>query len=879
MKFQGHPFPAHTVPLILAVLLCLSLTFAPAAQAQRLPDTVVPAHYQLTLAPDIQAATYTGGEKIDVNVKQATKSITLNAIEITFDSVTITAAGKEQTAVVTLDPGKEQATFTVPNEIPAGSATITIHFSGILNNELRGFYLSKTPKRNYAVSQFEPTDARRAFPSFDEPGFKATFDIALIVDADDTAISNGVIVSDHPGPGVDKHTLVFSTTPKMSTYLVAFLVGDFECSTGQSDGVLIRACATPDKVGLTTFALHTAESVLHYYNDYFGIPYPLKKLDLIGIPDFEAGAMENFGAITYRESDMLLDPITATIGARENVAVVVAHEMAHQWFGDLVTMEWWNNIWLNEGFATWMENKPVESLYPEWHLDQGVSGEEQATLNYDAQPTTRSIRAPEAVTPDQINQLFDGISYGKAGAVLSMVENYLGEEAFRKGVHAYLAAHEYGNATAEDFWKTMAATSGKPVDQIMESLVVQPGVPVISFGEPKHGEVSVAQKRFFLSPTARALTTQKWTLPICFRQPKGKQDCQLLMPDTTSLKVPSGNLFFANAAGKGYYRTVYSPAQYNALVASVETALTPAERISLAGDEWAQVRSDHATVGDYLNLLASIKGDPNADVLATALSPLSTIYNNVASSQEQREALADWVRHNFSPEYAKLGPASDSDSADKRKLRAQLFQTLGYQGKDPAVLQQARQIASQFLDNQNSVDPTLGQTALAVAAQNGDSELFDKLENVYETSPNPEFKDTALRLLAEFNNPALEQRALEYAISGKVRNQDAAIQFAIALGVPETREAAWAFIKSHWDQVHALLTPEMGQILVDSTGAFCSANARDDVSTFFAAHKVEAADVSVKHAVEHINGCMELRSQQEANLKQWINTQQTSKGD
>ena len=293
----------------LVVLLAATLV----AHAQRLPAGVLPEHYDLALAPDLKAATFFGEETLDVVLAQATNSITLNAAEITFKHVTITAQGNTQTATVTLDAAKEQATFHVAQPMPVGKASIHILYTGILNDQLRGFYLSKTAKRNYAVTQFEPTDARRAFPSFDEPGLKATYTTRLIVDTGDTAISNTNIVSDTPGPIPGKHTILFATTPKMSTYLVAFLVGDFQCVSGQSDGVPIRACATPDKVQLGTFAVKAAEFVLHYYDNYFGIKYPMPKLDMIAIPDFEAGAMENFGAITYRETDFLIDEKTASI--------------------------------------------------------------------------------------------------------------------------------------------------------------------------------------------------------------------------------------------------------------------------------------------------------------------------------------------------------------------------------------------------------------------------------------------------------------------------------------------------------------------------------------------------------------------------------------
>jgi aminopeptidase N/puromycin-sensitive aminopeptidase len=854
----------------LAVLAALGCLIPVSASAERLPQTVRPEHYTLTLTPDLKAATFTGIETIDVNLAEPADRITLNAVELDLKSVTATAGGKEQPAAVTLNKEKEQATFAFADKLPAGKVRLAIAYSGILNNELRGFYLSKTAKRRYAVSQFESTDARRAFPSFDEPAFKATYDITLVVDAGDTAISNSPIESDTPGPVEGKHTLKFAATPKMSTYLVVFLVGDFQCTTGASDGVAIRSCATPDKLALTPYALDIATHVLHYYNNYFGIPYPLKKLDLIALPDFEAGAMENFGAITYRETDMLIDPKIASVNAQKEVALVIAHEMAHQWFGDLVTMQWWDNIWLNEGFATWMENKPVAHMHPEWNIDQLVVSSEDDSLNLDAQPTTRAIRA-HADTREEIEQMFDGISYGKAGAVLAMIENYLGEETFRQGVHNYLAAHEYANATAEDFWGAQTATSHKPVDKIMESLVAQPGEPLITFGKQANGKITVAQKRFFFSPSIVPDPAQKWTLPVCFKTASG-QDCQVLTPAETELKAPAGSAF-ANAGGLGYYRSAYPASVYAALVAQVESSLTPSERISLIGDQWAQVRANTATIGDYLDLAAAVKADPGAQVLDEAFSGVRTAYTHIAASAEERAGLSAWIRSTYAPVYARLSPPADSDSANTRELRADLFGLLGQRGKDPAILAQAREISARYLADPGSIDATLGQTALSVAARHGDAALFDQLQKVSETSTNPEFQEGALRLLAQFADPALAQRSLDYALSGKVRNQDSIIQLGIALQVEETRDQAWKYIQDNWEKVQTQLTPEMGGFLVRSTGSFCSADARASVEKFFAAHKVPSADQALRHAIESIDGCIELRKLQEPKLKQWLAAQ------
>jgi aminopeptidase N len=857
-----------------AALVCLLPGVARTASAQRLPQTVRPEHYTLTLKPDLKAATFTGDEYIDVILAEPTNHITLNAAEISFQYVTGYTANfaRVPPAKVAIDKEKQQATFTFPYTLPVGKAILHIQYSGILNNELRGFYLSKTAKRNYAVTQFESTDARRAFPCFDEPAFKATYDVSLIVDSADTAISNTSIKSDTPGPYDGKHTLKFFTTPKMSTYLVAFLVGDFQCTAGESDGVAIRVCSTPDKVALTSYGLDVAKYMLHYYNNYFGIHYPLPKLDLIGLPDLEAGAMENFGAITYRESALLIDPKSASVRAQKVVAIDIAHEMAHQWFGDLVTMQWWDNIWLNEGFATWMETKAVAHMYPEWDMDQSEASGVDESLNLDAQPTTRAIRAT-AETPDEINEMFDGIAYGKAGDVLGSIENYLGEETFRQGVHNYLSAHLYANATAEDFWNAQTATSHKPVDKIMQSLVVQPGAPILTFGEPVKGKVAVSQKRFYLSPSIKPDPKQKWTVPVCMKTDAGSQDCQVLSPTTTTLHAPAGSFFFANAGGKGYYRSAYKPSNYAALVAGVETKLTPPERISLIGDEWAQFRASKATVSDYLSLTAAVKADPNAEVVSSAIGGVESIYEHVAASPEEKAALSAWVRSTFAAQYATLGAPSASDSTNTRELRSELMSVLGYYGKDPAVLTQARQITQQYLADPASVDSTLAQTAIAIAASKGDAALFDQLQKIAETSTNPELQEGALRLLAQFEDPALAQRSLEYAASGKVRNQDAVFQFAIALQISETREQAWKYIKANWDKVQAQFTTSLGADLVRSTGSFCSADDREDVENFFATHKVAAADTAVKHAIEHINGCIELRALQEPSLRKWAAAQ------
>jgi aminopeptidase N/puromycin-sensitive aminopeptidase len=862
-----------------ATLIGLSVS----AYAQRLPKTVLPEHYTLALTPDLKAATFAGDETIDVTLLAPSKTITLNAIEIAFNSVKATAGtGMAQTATVSLDSDKEQATFTFPAELPAGKVKLAIAYTGILNNELRGFYLSKTDKRNYAVTQFESTDARRAFPSFDEPAFKATYDISLTVDAGDTVISNTNVIADKPA-GSGLHTMSFATTPKMSTYLVAFLVGDFKCVSGESDGTPIRACATPGQEQKGKFAVEAAEYILHYYNNYFGIKYPMPKLDMIAIPDFEAGAMENFGAITYRETDLLIDEKTASLNQKKNVAVVVAHEMAHQWFGDMVTMQWWDNIWLNEGFATWMETKSVASWHPEWHYSQDEATTLEDTLNLDSQPTTHAIRAT-ADTPSEINEMFDGISYGKGGAVLAMVENYLGAETFRQGVHNYLAAHLYGNATAEDFWGAQTANSHKPVDKIMESFVAQPGVPLIAITSDGENKVSAAQSRFYLTPGVKpaaarseAATTQSWTIPISFKGAT-QDSCELLGQGTPaqSLKTPAAPFLFADGGGKGYYRTLYPKPAYDAIISHAEASLSPEERISLLGNEWAMMRSGHGAVGEYLDLVAALHTDPNAIVLEEALGKMATINDRVATEAE-REQLAGWIRDEFSPVYRALGAGSADESQDKKQMRALLLGVLGNAG-DPAVLAEAKTLAMRYVKDPSSVDPSLAQVALGVAASHGDAALYDDLLALSEKTSDPGIKTSALFLTASFKDPALVKRTLDLVAEGKVRNQDSWILLSALLNHRETREQAWSYIQQNWTKISAQFTTSSGSRVVAAAGSFCSVEKRDEVLSFFATHKVVASERTLKQSADSINACVQLHQAQEPNLKQWLAARGTTSG-
>ena len=851
--------------------LLAAFSLASTLSAQRLSGNAHPEHYTLAFTPDIAAASFSGTETIELTLAAPAKTITLNALELKIQSAKVNG----KTAVISYDPTKEQATFTFAESLPASKVSLQTAFTGILNDKLRGFYLSKTASRNYAVTQFESTDARRAFPSFDEPALKATFSIALTVDKGDTVISNTNIVSDQPF-GNAKHTLTFAPTPRMSTYLVAFLVGDFDCSThGESDGIPIRVCSTPDKVKLTHFALEAAQHFLQYYDTYFGIKYPMPKLDLIAIPDFEAGAMENFGAITYRETDLLVDDADA-IGPKKNVASVVAHEMAHQWFGDMVTMQWWDNLWLNEGFATWMQDKAADDWHPAWNYPQGVASDLDNTLNTDASRTTRTIRA-QADTPAEIAQMFDGIAYGKAGAVIGMVENWIGPDVFRQGVHNYLAAHLYANATAEDFWSAQTSASHLPVDKVMSSFVDQPGVPLLTFSDKQAGGVPVAQMRFFLD--SGVATDGKtggaasgWTIPVCLKT-SGAPLCQLVSSKSATVNLPAGvPFFYANAADKGYFRVAYSPSQLKAIITNAETALTVPERIGFLGDRWALTRAGQGSIGDYLDLALALKQDPNAEVLGTTLSTLDQVLARLATDEDATRLKAI-LRAQYGPIYAALGPDTAentrNDSFDRHQIRTELYQALGF-ADDPAILDQARRITDELFAQKKPAEADLVDVSVGLAASKGDEDFYNGVLAVSQRATDPGLQIESLQILTRFQKPDLIARTLDYAVSGKVRNQDSWILIAIELSQRETRPTAWPWVQQHWNKVSAQLTTASGGQLVSATGSFCTVAEREQVASFFATHKVEAADRSLTKALDSIDACVRLKQTQEPSLREWL---------
>ena len=868
---------------ILAVLICVLAAFS-VAGAQRLPEVARPENYKLTFTPNLETATFEGDETISVRVLKPTSEITLNAADIDIHEATITSGGTTQKVSGTCDKEKEEALLTVEKPLAPGAATIHITYAGKLNDEMRGLYLGKDDQgRKYAASQFEATDARRAFPSFDEPDYKATFDITAVAEKGLVAISNQKIVSDTPGPG-DKHTVRFATTARMSSYLAALVVGNFEYIEGEADGIPIRVYSTPGKKEMGKFALESAEHILSYYDKYFNIKYPYGKLDLIGLPDFSAGAMENTGCITFREVILLIDEKQGSVDLKKTIASVIAHEMAHQWFGDLVTMKWWDDIWLNEGFATWMSSKPIEAWKPEWNFNLDDVSETAGTLNTDSLANTRPIHQA-AETPAQITELFDGIAYGKAAAVLRMLESYLGEETFRAGVNAYLQQHQYANATADDFWDAQAKTSKRPVDRIMPTFVKQAGVPIINVKSQCTGgstTVTLDQRRYYYDREKfEAPNDELWQVPLCMRSSvgNGAAKCELLTKKQETFTLPGcSSWVLANAGATGYYRVGYQPDAVRTLAKDAESKLSPAERIALQADVWASVRVGREPVGDYLAFAQGLGSDRNRAVLEDVLGRLNFIGEYLVRDND-RYSYQNWLRQYLTPILKDVGwEPKLGESDEQRMLRARVFNALGYDARDPEVLAWARRIADKALDNPGSVDRELARSAFRLAALTGDQTFYDKLLTGLKSAKSPEEYYMSLFTLPQFGDPKLLQRTLDYAISPDVRSQDALGLISSVMSNPAGEKLAWDFVLAHWDAVQKAGGVFASAEVVRATDSFCDAHMRDQVVDFFAAHKIEAAERTYRQSIERINNCIDLRSQQEPQLASWLGHRGTSAG-
>jgi aminopeptidase N/puromycin-sensitive aminopeptidase len=584
--------------------------------------------------------------------------------------------------------------------------------------------------------------------------------------------------------------------------------------------------------------------------------------------------MENTAAIFYREADLLADEKQAPVAVRKNIVSTLAHEMAHQWFGDLVTMRWWDDLWLNEGFATWMANRPMAALHPEWDVASDEAAETQTALNLDRLASTRAVQA-RAETPDEIEALFDAIAYQKGAAILRMVENYVGPDVFRAGINAYLRAHAYGNATSEDFWTSIAATSNKPVDRILPTFISQPGAPLVNVMRAcsrGRTEATLSQERFFPGTrTASTSSDERWQVPVCMKT-GSRSVCTVLgaAPETIEADSVCAPWIFANAGAQGYYRTAYAPDALRALAPHVETALTAAERLTLLGDEWALVMAGRHSSADFLTLAAGFRGEHTAGVLETLNQRLAYVDQYVTTA-DSRPRLAAFARALLRPLYDELGSSPNPGEADGRKaLRSAVVAGLGSVGADAAVAADARKTVDAALAGA-PVDATLLAASIDAAARRGDAALFDRLIAAADGAKYPDERELYLYGTTAFTDPAIIARVLDYSLTPRLRSQDAALFFGKLLVREAARPEAWAFLKEHWGALQPKLVIAGGDVnLVTALSSFCDAASRDDVRTFFAAHPLPTAARTLEQTLERIDNCIDLRRRDLPVVAQWL---------
>jgi aminopeptidase N len=860
-----------------ALLLTIALLPCLRVYAQRLPISVLPDHYKLFLDPNIAGHTFTGEETITVHITQPVSEIVLNSLDLDIMSAEVSANGRTQSVRVIYDKPDEMIRLALSSPVTASKAELHIKYSGKLTEGLRGLYLSRSPRRFYAVTQFEGTYARMMFPSFDEPSFKATFDLSVAADKGDTAISNGRIVSDEPLPGGERHKITFSTSPRMSTYLVALAVGDWQCLERTVNGIPVRVCATPEKKEAGKFALEAAVRSLEFYNQWYGIKYPFGKLDLLAIPDYEWGGMENTASIFFRETALLLDEDKASVLTKEGHASTIAHEIAHQWFGDLVTAAWWDDIWLNEGFATWMASKPVEAWHPEWKLEAASAASAQQIIGLDSLRSARAIHG-DPRTPGEIKEMFDGITYQKGAAVLHMLEAYVGPEVFRKGVNQYLKEHANGNATSQDFWRAMAQVSGKPVDKIMPTFVFQAGVPVVSIGGSCRGNqipLSLRQQRFYVNQRdAAGSSPEVWQVPMCLKTDKSSgQECFLLSKASQQVELNGcSNWYFGNRDAKGYYRVFYPESQNFTRVAdAAEKALSAPERIALVEDAWAMTRAGKYPIAMFMHLAEALRPDRERLVVGRLAAHLEQAGSLV--SPEQKDKYNRFIRVQFGLIARELGwEARPGDTDEQKALRAILLPVLGEAG-DPDAVAAAQRIVRRYLSQPGSTDATITGTAFEVAAENGNPELYDMISGAFNKARSSEEYYNCLFALAAFRHPELARRTLELVDQGRVREQDYPSFFAALLSNPAAHDQAWHYLKTHWDLLAEKVTSFGGRGAVSALGASCSERDKDDVKQFFSTHRAPGAERALQQSLDAIDNCIEFKQIQQANMEKWLSQQ------
>jgi puromycin-sensitive aminopeptidase len=844
----------------------------------RLPRHVVPSRYDLRLEPDLDAATFTGEETITVEVVTPTAEVVLNSADIEIDEATITVGGGEpQAAAVALDAGTERATLTFPAELPAGPASLDLRFRGILNDKLVGFYRStftdeSGAERVLATTQMEATDARRAFPCWDEPDAKAVFGVTLVVPDDLLAIANAGEIGREPA-GEGRVAVRFADTMPMSTYLVAFVVGPLVVTDPVDvDGKPLRVVHPPGKEHLASFALEVGAFALRYFTDWFGMAYPGDKLDLVAIPDFAFGAMENLGCVTFRERLVLVDPALATQAELQVVVDVIAHELAHMWFGDLVTMKWWNGIWLNEAFATFMEMTCTDAFRPEWQrwVDFGLS--RSAAFDTDALASTRPVEYP-VVSPADADGMFDVLTYEKGASVVRMLEQYLGAGRFRAGIRRYMARHQYGNTETSDLWDALEAETGEPVRRIAESWIFQGGFPEVTVALDGGGGVTLAQRRFAFDggggdgDGAGGPEAERWSVPVAVRHDGDGGEARRVLLDGASTTVAldgAPGWVNANAGAHGFYRVRYTGALLDGLLDHL-SGLSPLERYTVVDDAWAAVLSGAITAADFARLVERYGDERDLSVWERIVGGLGQIDRLAVG--DAATALHTRVAALIGPVRVELGAeARPGDDDRTRTLRGLLLQAAALLADDEAAVQRSGDLLEQFLAHAPSLDPSLASPALVVTATLGDVALHDRLSERFRTADNPQDRERLLLALSRFRDPDALGRTLALSLSGDVRTQDAPYLLREAIANRDNGPAAWAFVTENWPDIEKRFPANSLARMVSGVRALTDRSVADQVVAFLAGHPIPQGELQVRQHIERMWVTVALAEREAARL-------------
>jgi puromycin-sensitive aminopeptidase len=837
----------------------------------RLPRTVVPSRYDLELEPDLEAARFTGSVRAALAVHEPVDAVVVNAIDLELDEAWVEAGdGTRLDATVTYDERTERAHLALSGTLAAGPATFHARFRGTLNDKLRGFYRSTFTDADgaeqvIACTQFQSTDARRCFPCWDEPDLKAVFGVTLVVDDSLTAVANTAVVSEEP-TGDGRRRVRFADTISMSSYLVAFVVGRLEATDPVDvDGTPLRVVHVPGKGHLTATALDVAAFALRLFSRYYGIGYPGDKVDLVALPDFAAGAMENIGCITFREALLLLDPATATQQEEQLVADVVSHELAHMWFGDLVTMRWWNGIWLNEAFATFMEIMSVDEYRPDWKRWVIAGLDRSAAFDTDALESTRPVEY-EVVSPRDAEGMFDVLTYDKGGALLRMLEQYVGPREFRDGIRAYLQAHAYANTETHDLWDALEESSKVPVRRIMDAWIFQGGYPVLDVGlDAGRGVVRVQQHRFRYDGAADATT---WPVPLLVRQEHlGAAQVDRVLVEADGGELPlldPAAVVVANAGGFGFVRVRYAPELLGRLTGPVLGRLSSIERYNLVDDAWATVVSGELDAARFTELARAFADETDLAVWQAVVGGLSWCDRFVEGAT--RERFRAYVRALVAPALHRLGWQAQPGEEDLvAEVRGLLVRTLAVLGDDPDAQARARELYTAAMAGA-AVDPAVVSAALLVVASTATPEDWDAIVHRFRTADTPQDQIRHLYALADVPTAELLARTLELALSGEVRTQNAPYLLGRALRHREHGALAWRFVQDHWAEMFERFPVPSTIRMLEGVKSLVDPSVAATVPAFFADHDVPQAARTLRQVLERQRINVELRERARASL-------------